>query len=248
MTQAEIKLAKSLSQNKYRKEHQAYLIEGDKLVQEWIKFSPDIKWIICTQDYFDQHSANLHTFQDKIKITPYFNLEKISNLSTAPPIMAVVNMPSSTSRSINTQQSWHLVLDRIQDPGNLGTIMRLADWLGMSEIILSPQSVDIYNPKVLQSTMGSFLRVKVIEMTLEDVITHADKPTVGTILKGQSLLEFEDKGIDKAYLFIGNESHGLPTPIIEQLDYNITLPSLNGQAESLNVAIATSMICSRLMY
>lgn len=248
MTQSEIKFAKSLQSTKNRRDSHAYLVEGAKLVQEWMKSDQEIIWIICTEEYFNNHKAELLPFIDKIKIVAYFVLEKISTLKTAPLIMAVVSNSNHSSGSIDHSQSWHIVLDRIQDPGNLGTIIRLADWMGIKEIIVSPNSVDVYNPKVIQSTMGSFLRVQVVEMDLSEVILLAKKPLIGTILSGENILEFEKRDIDSGYIFMGNESHGLPEEIIKKMDYTITLPSLNSQAESLNVAIATSMICSRLLY
>lgn len=248
MTNAEIKFAKSLAQSKNRQEHKALLIEGEKLVKEWMAARADIKWIICTEDFARDNAQAISVYNEQIRVVPYHVLEKISTLSTPPPVAAVVHMQETLETEIDTQQDWHLVLDRIKDPGNLGTIIRLADWMGMKELIITPESVDIYNPKVLQATMGSFLRVRIIKRTLEDITALHSKPLIGTILNGENILDFEKRQINKGFIFMGNESHGLPAHIIDSMDYNITLPALNSYAESLNVAMATSMICSRLIY
>lgn len=244
MTQAEIKFARSLSIQKYRKEHNAYLIEGDKIVKEWIEGGATLLLLIATHNWLqlNQHiiPTSLHS---SIREVPYAVIEKISNLNTAPEVIAVVQQKAEYHPSTSTA-GWSLVLDRIQDPGNLGTIIRTADWFGINEILCTPGCVELYNPKVVQSTMGSLLRVNIGSINLDQLTQLAPKPIFVTAMSGTSVYDAELNQLNGGYLVMGNESKGVDPQFLHSDSVKrITIPRL-GRAESLNVAMATGIICA----
>ena len=171
-------------------------------------------------------------------------LQKISFLKTPNEVLIVAEAFDNQVDEATVLNGVSLFLDGIQDPGNMGTIIRTADWFGIESIFCSPNCVSLYNSKVLQSTMGAFLRVKVIELSFEELKNKfLNLPVYGTILGGENIFEshLEDKGI----IVIGSEGNGISDSVIEQLDYRITIPtnSVNG-SESLNAAVATGIVCA----
>ena len=171
-------------------------------------------------------------------------LSKISTLSTPQALLAIIKIPKSeelTTKSL--KGSFSLALDNIQDPGNLGTIIRTADWFGLKYIICSTDTVDVYNPKVVQASMGSLARVKVIYTDLEDFLKNTELPIFGALLDGISVYktDFGNEGI----LLLGNEGNGISNDLLKLITFPVTIPRF-GRAESLNVAISASIFCSEL--
>lgn len=173
-------------------------------------------------------------------------MEKLSNMSTAPEVIAVVDMPEEPSiDGVNTnylKDHLVLVLDGVKDPGNMGTIIRIADWFGIEYLICSEDCVELYNPKVIQSTMGSILRVKVHSRNLTEWLNEQQSSAIyGALLQGENCYTIEGK--INGILVMGSESHGISSDVLPLINRPITIPSF-GSAESLNVAIATGILCS----
>ena len=171
-------------------------------------------------------------------------LSRISALSTPQAILAVVQIPKQTDLNIKKWDgSFILALDGVQDPGNLGTIIRTADWFGLNTILCSKDTAEVYNPKVVQASMGSLSRVNIIYTDLGDVFSQINIPVYGALLNGKSIYEtdFGQEGI----ILLGNEGNGISEDLIEKINYPITIPRY-GKAESLNVAISASIFCSEL--
>lgn len=247
MTQAEIKYARSLTVQKYRKEHNAYLIEGDKIVKEWLAQNAEIRLLICSEKWLQiNYSFIPDACKPLLREVSDLTLQKISNHPTAPEVLAIVGQQPEYIPS-NNPKIWSLVLDRLQDPGNMGTIIRTADWFGIDEILLTPGCVEIYNPKVVQSTMGSLLRMNIGFSTLEELASRSSKPIFAAAMQGQSAFEAPFENMDGGYLILGNESRGIDAKFLASGKAKpLTIPRF-GEAESLNVAIAAGIFCAQIM-
>lgn len=172
------------------------------------------------------------------------DIEKISTLKTPQDVIGLIKIPIWATLNYNRlKQKFSLVLDSIQDPGNMGTIIRTADWFGITDIICSEDTVDVYNPKVVQATMGSLARVNVHYANLEEVLPQAGLPIFGAMLDGENIYNsnFGTEGL----LIMGNEGNGISPAIERLITTKITIPRA-GKAESLNVAIATAILCSEI--
>ncbi len=172
------------------------------------------------------------------------DIEKISTLKTPQDVIGLIKIPIWATLNYNSlKQKFSLVLDSIQDPGNMGTIIRTADWFGITDIICSEDTVDVYNPKVVQATMGSLARVNVHYANLEEVLPQAGLPIFGAMLDGENIYKsnFGTEGL----LIMGNEGNGISPAIERLITTKITIPRA-GKAESLNVAIATAILCSEI--
>jgi TrmH family RNA methyltransferase len=169
-------------------------------------------------------------------------IQQMSGLRSARSVLALVEMP--TPQSIPLQpDGFSLVLDTIQDPGNMGTLLRIADWFGIQHIIASEDSADLYNPKVIQSSMGSFLRVQVSFTSLADWLRQYESPVMGAVLNGKSV--YEESPREQAALIIGNEGNGIQPELLSLIRIPVSIPRLGG-AESLNAAVATGILLSYL--
>lgn len=170
-------------------------------------------------------------------------MERITALHSPSPVLAVVGQqPAKTIQDLD-QESLILALDEVKDPGNLGTIIRIADWFGIDQVVVSTHSVDLYNPKTVQATMGSLFRVKMIETDLSTLFNQLNKdiPVYGAMLEGSTIYqaELQKRGV----ILMGNESKGIAQELQSFISHPLTIPKF-GQAESLNVATATAIICS----
>jgi TrmH family RNA methyltransferase len=243
MTKAQIKLFQALSRQKYRKEHNAYLVEGDKNAREWLMSAAHIIAIAATADWLENHRSlcGQHREAD-IMPAETFELEKITNLHTAPPVILMVRMPDTRMPS-SMDGEWALYLDRIQDPGNMGTIIRTADWFGIKQLFLSPDCAEVYNPKVVQASMGSLLRVSVCSSSMAALQQQFELPLYAACLGGADLNTLADP--QPGLIAVGNESQGLSDEVLRAASHKITIPA-GGGAESLNVAVATGIICFAL--
>ena len=231
----QIKLITSLQQKKFRKEHQLFFAEGKKVIQELIHSNFFLENLFTTTASFPEVNPK------KILPISESELKKISALTTPNDCLAVFRMPES--KSIN-ETGLIVALDDIRDPGNLGTIIRLCDWFGISELVCSEETVDIYNPKVVQATMGSIARVNVTYVNLEKFIAETTLPVFGTFMDGDNIYKSDlpKEGI----IVMGNEANGISSQIEKAVNHRIAIPRFGNlqQTESLNVATATAIILS----
>ncbi|MFY0624951.1 MAG: RNA methyltransferase [Reichenbachiella sp.] len=233
------KFIKSLQLKKFRQSEGQFVVEGAKNVTELINSELSITDLFVTKEFADAHVDFLKNVEfDIVKET---NLTKIGSLKTNNAALAVVRIPEK--ESLNLNEGCTLALDRIKDPGNLGTIIRIADWYGIQQIICSPDSVDCYNPKVISATMGSFTRVQVHYHKLEPLAEQAHM-TYATSLDGESILKMQ--AIEPSIVFFGNESTGLDKQIQSLARKKIKIPGY-GHAESLNVAVSVGVFCDNFM-
>jgi TrmH family RNA methyltransferase len=242
LSKSQISLLKSLQHKKERREHGLFLVEGYKSVIEFINSPYKIQVIYHTAS-FDPKVLKLSQKINLCEIS-VTDIEKISSFKTPQVIIALVKIPAWPVLD-NTQlrQRFSIVLDGIQDPGNMGTIIRTADWFGIKQIICSEDTVDAYNPKVVQASMGSLSRINVYYADLPTVIPQLNLPIFGAVLNGENIYhtDFGDEGL----IVMGNEGNGLSAEIERLINKAITIPNL-GKAESLNVAIATALFCSEI--
>ncbi|MEO3403887.1 RNA methyltransferase [Mucilaginibacter sp. CAU 1740] len=242
LSKSQISLLKSLQHKKFRKEHGLFLVEGHKSVIEFVNTAYQVDTIYHTAAIVPKllNLSRKINFQE-ISLA---DLEKISSLKTPQEVIGLVKMPIWPSLNYNTLKNrFSLVLDGVQDPGNMGTIIRTADWFGITDIICSEDTVDVYNSKVVQATMGSLARVNVHYTDLATTLPQIKLPIFGAMLDGENMYStnFGNEGL----LAMGNEGNGLRPDIQALINKKITIPRV-GQAESLNVAIATAIFCSEI--
>ncbi|WP_276504628.1 TrmH family RNA methyltransferase [Terrimonas pollutisoli] len=239
---SQIKYIQSLGQKKVRDEEGVFIAEGPKIVAELLESDAlEISELFALPDWIATNGTSVKA----IKITEINenDLGKISQLSTPNKVVALIKKPAY-NKSIPTKAALSLVLDTIQDPGNLGTIIRIADWFGIKQIICSKTCADIYNPKTVQSTMGSIARVGIVYTDLVEWLKqHKDVPVYAAALEGRDVTAM--KKITEGLLVIGNESKGISNEIFELIDVKVTIPRI-GKAESLNAAVATGIILSHV--
>lgn len=251
---AKSKLIRSLQHKKYRYQHRLFLVEGEKMVLELASGGPEnayrIRELIATPRWLDEHqSAVSKSDAPCIEASPP-EIRKLSNLVTPQPVMALVSMPARPFGAEMLLGQAVLAFESVRDPGNLGTIIRTADWFGIRHIVCTPDSTDLFNPKVVQSTMGAFGRVQVHYQDLQRLLESRDlegKAVFGTFMEGESLYDSR-LGADPVILF-GNESKGLSKKLLPYIQRRITIPSFSGVgkgAESLNLASSVAVVCSEL--
>ncbi len=222
-------------------------MEGAKSVLEVLhQQTLEIEGIYALSDWITTHATILAPYQATVQIVTEKELHRISNLKTPNQVFCICKIPANSMDPLVVNNSLTLYLDNIQDPGNMGSILRIADWFGIPYVWCSSDSVEVYNPKVIQASMGAFLRVKTVVLPFDDLKNEfPDLPIFASVLGGQNVLtqNFPANGI----LVIGNEGNGIQSAIIEQADYKVTIPKgKQGGAESLNAAVATGILCSAL--
>lgn len=239
LSKSRVKYIQSLYHKKFRDQDGVFIIEGPKIVKEFLELAPSlIERVYAQQVWVDDNAAIASNFTQLTEIIEPHELEKISSLSTPNLVLAIVKKKPDTAFAGDDKLS--IMLDDIQDPGNMGTIIRTADWFGINNIICSRNSADVYNPKVIQSTMGSILRVNVIYDDLQQWYTqHHQIPIYAAALGGKPLngVALLPPGI----LLIGNESRGVSEPLLNISKEKIMIPR-TGHAESLNAAVATGIL------
>ncbi|MCY1223612.1 tRNA (guanosine(18)-2'-O)-methyltransferase [compost metagenome] len=231
----QIKLITSLQQKKFRKEHKLFFAEGKKVIQELIHSNFSLEYLFSTAAVFPGIDPK------KILTISETELKKISALTTPNDCLAVFKQPES--KSINPS-GLIVALDDIRDPGNLGTIIRLCDWFGITELVCSEETADIYNPKVVQATMGSIARVNVNYVNLEKFINETQLPVFGTFMDGENI--YKSSLPKEGIIIMGNEANGISPEIEKAVKNRLTIPRFGDlqQTESLNVATATAIILS----
>jgi TrmH family RNA methyltransferase len=242
VSKSQISLIKSLQQKKFRRELRLFVAEGYKSVSEFIASGYQMHTVYHTPAL----TAKLHKLSKKVNFQDILaaDLQKMSSLTTPQEVLAVIHLPEWPKLTQNSLLNrFTLALDGVQDPGNLGTIIRTADWFGIHNIICSEDTVDAYNPKVVQATMGSLARVNLHYTDLAILISQLNLPVLGAMLNGDNIYtaDFGTQGL----VVMGNEGNGLRPEIQKLITQSITIPR-NGEAESLNVAIATALFCSEI--
>jgi TrmH family RNA methyltransferase len=242
LSKSQISLLKSLQQKKYRHEHGLFVVEGHKSVIEFINSPYQVQTVYYTP-LFDPKVLNLSrkiNFQE-ISMS---DMDKISSLKSPVDVIAVIYTfaePVLTNELL--KQKFSIVLDSVQDPGNMGTIIRTADWFGIDTLVCSLDTVDKYNPKAVQATMGSLPRMRIFYTDLPAFLSDVDLPVFGALLDGDSIFEtdFGNEGL----IVMGNEGNGISPEVEQYITKRITIPR-TGKAESLNVAIATALFCAEI--
>lgn len=242
ITKKTIKFVKSLHFKKYRNQYRYFLVEGEKNIDALLTSEYKVKMLISTPHFLEKNQQNINRKDIKIYETSPSMINQISHLSHNEIALAVAEMHEDTMLEYEADE-FILALDNVRDPGNLGAILRVADWYGIQKICCSPGTVDFYNPKVIQSSMGSFTRVQCFYSELEDFLASKPAKIYGAFLKGTPLHKatFEKGGI----ILLGNEANGIDDKLFSFIDEKITIPRI-GQVESLNVAVAAGIICDRV--
>lgn len=245
ISKSTIKYLRSLSLKKFRQKYNNFIVEGDKMARELLTGQPGrVVALYALGSWLEQAGRELPLPKEKAFVVAEQELARISNLSTPNQVLAVVSMPENRVEEEPLRNGLSLFLDGIQDPGNFGTILRIADWFGISFVFCSPTCVDPYNPKAIQASMGAFLRVKVVEQSLENLCLLAPGlPVYGAAMDGENV--FQARLPAKGIIVIGNEGNGISAAAAGLLNRRIAIPAAaHGGAESLNAAVAAGIICA----
>ena len=233
ITKNQIKLIKSLRLKKNRIQSGFFIAEGEKIIDEFLDSKLEV--------------VNIFSTLDKYNVSDYFisinssQLKQISNLKTPNKVLGLFKVPKNSEIDLNTNI---VALEEINDPGNLGTIIRLCDWFGIKNIICSSNSVDCFNPKVVQASMGSICRVNISYMDFQKLLDGKNYNTVAADLEGQNLKDFTFS--ENQIIFFGSESNGFSKKLSSQIDHKITIQRYNDNVESLNLATSVGIILSEL--
>lgn len=244
-SKSRIKLIRSLEKKKYRNEHGLFVVEGPKNVADMI-LSFHCTYIAATNEWVIQN-GNILQDVDEFDIINAEDLRKVSFQEHPQKVIALFEIPSRDFKLSILEKSLCLALDNVQNPGNLGTIIRIADWFGISDIICSLNTADAYNPKTVQAAMGSLARVNVHYLDLKQMLSEMDKeiPVYGTFLNGDNI--YETPLSHNGVIIMGNEGNGISADVEPFISHRITIPNFNSattKADSLNVAVATAITCS----
>ncbi|CAM1346182.1 TrmH family RNA methyltransferase [Tenacibaculum crassostreae] len=235
LSKSNIKLITSLQQKKYRQKHKLFVAEGIKVVNELLASFLEVEQLFITDEEFDLPLTHAVTLISESE------LKKISTLKSPNKVLGLFKIPEELE--IN-QDGFIVALDGVNDPGNLGTIIRLCDWFGVTELICSKNTVDCYNQKVVQSTMGSLTRVNISYVDLQEFLSNSKLPVFTADMDGENV--YSTSLPQKAILVMGNEANGISPEIAETVKYALTIPRFGDlqQTESLNVATATAILLS----
>lgn len=235
---------KELSRYKLAKNCEAdqlFTIEGTKMVEEAIITEQSLRTLCATSEWLANNKIPDTLTNCEIHEVTEADMERISNFKSANSVWALVERKEAIQTQTNARTPI-LVLDHIQDPGNMGTIMRTADWFGCRTIVCSTNSANCYNPKVVQATMGAIFRTQVIYTDIVKYLKESTLPIYGALLDGTDVYQTPLQG--PAILVIGNESKGISPEVRELITHPICIPNIGGTAESLNAAVATGILCS----
>ena len=237
-----IKQIASLKQQKFRKELGLFVVEGRKMTEELLQSDFEVESLFATERFL----ADYPTLFPNAEIVSEIQMSQMSGQDTPPGILAVVKIPKQ--KALETNSSFVLALDGIANPGNMGTIIRTAEWFGIRDIVCSPDCVEIWNPKVIQATMGSIFRIRLLETELPDFLAEQirkRKAVFGALLNGQNLFEMERP--KEGIIVIGSESHGIRNEVLPCITHAVTIPRKNNSAtESLNASVAAAIIMAEM--
>jgi TrmH family RNA methyltransferase len=240
ISKARIKYLKSLQIKKYRHAEQCFLVEGRKSVAELLNSSFDVVWLAAREDLLTEWADEKRRLPADVVVATEQELVQAGTYQTNDGVIAVARMPTPQPPVLGPIT---LVLDDIRDPGNLGTVIRTADWYGVGTIVASETTADFYNPKTIQATMGSFTRVRVHYLDLAAFLAAQDRPVYGTFLGGDNVHQLSVMG--SCLVVIGNEANGISLAVAQHISHRITIPRY-GQAESLNAAIAAAVVLDNI--
>ena len=233
-----IKQVKALGNRQYRNETGLFLVEGTKSVLELLRSKISVKSLFATDEWITENFKGLNNVSNVYHVNEK-ELSQMSGFKTPQDVMTIAQIPTYDIPP-DAANEFIIVLDNIQDPGNLGTIIRIADWYGINHIVCNEQTVEWHNPKVIQASMGSFLRVKVHKTSIETYLKNQNCNVYAAVMNGQSLYETQLSA--HGILLIGNEGAGVNPECLKSANHLITIPR-KGHAESLNAGIATAIIC-----
>lgn len=236
------KYVNSLKQKKHRLEEGRFIAEGEKQAEEFLTGGLRTDKIIATPEWLKAKEYLWNRKQVTIVEVSEIELKRISGLTQPSRVLLVMEIPSVQTDESMIKNSLNLVLEDISDPGNMGTIIRIADWFGIPYIFCSENCVDVYNPKVVQASMGSISRVHAVEMKVTELFERFPSlPAYATVLEGENLFTANLKR--EAFIVIGNESRGISEALTPFIHKKLTIPKF-GNAESLNAAVATGIVCA----
>lgn len=236
-----IKYIQSLTRKKGRDIHRSFIAETPKVVNEFLNSSYKAEFLFAEERWLSENPAWSEK-NPSIEAVREDDLKKISQLKTPHGVLAVLKMPDPNPNPV-TEGQISIALDDLQDPGNMGTLLRIADWFGIKNVFCSLETADIYNPKVVQASMGSLAHISVTYLPLEDFLKNSRQPVYATTMEGTSI--YEHSGIKEGILIIGNEGKGISDSVLALANKRLTIPRI-GKAESLNAAVATGIILSHL--
>ena len=242
ISKSQEKYTQSLKQKKFRQEHNAFVVEGEKAVEEFLYSAVELQWLFALPQWLNQHRGIEKRFEGKVIEANEISLGKMSSFTSPSTVLAVFKIPAQPKTEFKNDE-FIVMLDGIRDPGNLGTIIRTADWFGIKHVICSLDCADAYNPKTVQSSMGSLAHVQVYENDLHEVLLKNQLPVYGAMLHGKNLDAITTTG--KGIILIGSESNGISSNIQGFITDKVFIPG-KGKAESLNASIACGIICSWL--
>ncbi len=239
ISKATTKFIKSLQLKKYRKLERLFVVEGEKSVLEALNSDFKVRQVLGTERFLKGHESLLCRVEHA-EVTGKV-LASLGSFVTNKAALAIVEMKENRFKEF--PPGYSLALDGINDPGNLGTIIRIADWYGIKQVVASRETADVYNPKVIAATKGSFSRVNIYYTSLENFLPTVDLPIYGAFMTGENVhnVQFQPSGI----LLMGSEANGISGQVGQNVSHKITIPKY-GQAESLNVAMATAVLCDNI--
>lgn len=244
LSKTQSKYIHSLELQKFRQEHNAFVTEGDKIAREWLESDARIQLIIALPEWAQTHEAIINKHQEAVLIiVTEQELKSVSTLQTPNQVLLIVHKDVIKTKADHID-SWCLALDAIRDPGNMGTLLRIADWFGIKHVACSTDCVDIYNPKVVQAGMGAHLRLNIFETDLAAFIAQSPLPSIAATLHGENIYQFNKPA--KGILIIGNESKGVNDTLLKLVQHQVTIPRIGG-AESLNAGVSAGILCALLM-
>ena len=243
ISKARIKWIKSLEMRKYRQQYKAFVAEGPKLVGELLPYSAPL-CLVATQDWLSRNDKQAKAAKE-LYVVSQEEMQRTSLLRTPQGVLAVMPIPERELNPATLQGKLTVALDGVQDPGNLGTILRIADWFGIRHVLCSEGTADVYNPKCVQSCMGALARVEVYYCSLPEVLREVRMPIFGTFLDGKNIYaeELPAEGI----IVMGNEGNGISTEVAQLVSRRLYVPNYpkgSLTTESLNVAVATGIVCA----
>ena len=246
LSKTKTSLYSSLSSKKMRQKHRLFLAEGEKCALDTLGAFP-LECLVASKEWLDGNRRLVSDYSDCVAVASADAIKKITTLVSPPEVIAVFRLPEENDKGVEIKEGkLYLMLDGVQDPGNLGTIIRTADWFGIDTIIASRDTSDVFNPKVVQSTMGSLKRVRMVYADLDEVLgQNPGVPVYGLLLDGESIYrsEYNREG---GFIVMGNEGNGITPAIRKLITHKLLIPPYDKDRhpESLNVAVATAITLS----
>ena len=243
LSKAQNKYIRSLTQQKFRQEHKVFLAEGAKIAEEWLNSSERIQIIAATEPWMAQNTTMIARHQEaEVHTVTESELASLSDLRTPNQVLLAVHLHDA--KPVPQMTDWCIALDGLQDPGNMGSIIRIADWFGIKHLVCGAGCVDVYNPKVVQAAMGGHLRVNLYEADLAQFLAKCTIPVIAATLDGSNIysVNVPPAGV----LVIGNESKGISAPIQALATQKVMIPRKGG-AESLNAAVSAGILCALML-